>query len=87
MAEMEVGSWYKFPRYSVHGSAVKFYVYIRKSKESFCFYAEEQGSCQWVTGHEAFTLWNKLRMLHEKGNKEEFIELIKQIHKDNPKEY
>lgn len=63
---MEIGSWKTKQHYSIVGNATSFYIYDKES-----------GASNWITGNEAFSLYNKLVQLFKK-DKREFLTFLKQ---------
>jgi hypothetical protein len=80
---LEVGSWDKLPHYAVVGTPVNFYVWVCTEKPPYG--DVDQGASEWITGLEAFTAHAKLRQMAAKGRREEFITLVKELHKSNRK--
>ena len=73
---MEIGSYNKFPHYSVHGDKTSMYLWVNE---------DGRGSAsEWIKGREAFQLWNDLQSIF-KNDKKEFVEMLKKHHSSNPK--
>lgn len=70
---LELGSYKTPSEYAVIGRPQEFYIYIREGTIS-------GSASKWLKGAEAFKTYNKFRKIK---NKQEFIDLAKQVHKEN----
>ena len=83
MIKLEIGAWDNLPHYAVVGSPTSFYVWINLKGGAPCWYVSgSSGSSGWISGKAAFKHHNKLREYIDKGMKQEFINLIIQLHKE-----
>ena len=83
MSDLSVGSWDNLPHYSVVGVPTSFYVWINLDNQTS--HDPEQGASAWVKGRVAFDAHANLKRLSRKGKVDEFIKVVKELHKNNRK--